>query len=80
VFGAFLNDNQTSAIFTGPDVKKDVVIATGDKLDGAIVRSGGLHFCEEGLNDSGQLAFIAELADPKSLDPRTAVFRATPPR
>jgi hypothetical protein len=79
-FGAFLNDNQTSGIFTGPDVKKDVVIATGDKLDGAIIRSGGLHFCEEGLNDSGQLAFIAELADPKSFDPRTAVFRATPTR
>jgi hypothetical protein len=79
-FGAFLNDNQTSGIFTGPDVKKDLVIATGDKLDGAIIRSGGLHFCEEGLNDAGQLGFIAELADPNSFDPRTAVFRATPKR
>lgn len=37
-----------------------------------------LSFCEEGLNDAGQLAFIAELADPDSFDPRTAVFRATP--
>ena len=79
-FGAFLNDNQTSGIFTGPDAKKDVVIATGDKLDGATILSGGLHFCEEGLNDSGQLAFIAELADRNSFDPRTAVFRAMPKR
>jgi hypothetical protein len=55
------------------------VIATGDKLDGARVR--GLSFCEEGLNDAGQLAFIADLADPSAQNGfRTAVFRATPRR
>jgi hypothetical protein len=38
-----------------------------------------LTFCEEGLSDSGELAFIAQLADPD--DPngfRMAVFRAAP--
>jgi hypothetical protein len=55
------------------------VIETGDKLDGA--RVTGLRFCEEGLNDVGELAFIADLADPSAPNGfRTAVFRATPRR
>jgi hypothetical protein len=33
-------------------------------------------FCEEGLNDPGQLAFIAEIED-RNGDVRVAVFRAT---
>jgi hypothetical protein len=69
----------TTGIFVGPRVVQDRVIATGDKLDGARVR--GLSFCEEGLNDAGQLAFIADLADPSAPNGfRTAVFRATPRR
>lgn len=80
-FGAFLNDNLNSGIFTGPDAKKDAVITTADKLDGGPILSGGLRFCEEGLNDFGELGFIAEVADPdNSLGRRTAVFRATPKR
>ncbi len=80
-FGAFLDDNQTSGIFVGPGVKKDRVIATGDRLDGRTILNGGLSFCEEGLNDSGQLAFIASLGDPAAPNGfRTAVFRATPKR
>jgi hypothetical protein len=78
-FGAFLDDNETSGIFVGPRVKKNLVIATGDRLDGGRVLSGGLSFCEEGLNDSGQFAFIASLDDPNAPNGfRTAVFRATP--
>ena len=65
------------AIYVGPDPKKDRVIGPGDKLDGGTV--GSLRFCEEGLNDSGQLAFIAEIED-KNGDVRVAVFRATPAR
>jgi hypothetical protein len=38
----------------------------------------GLTFCEEGLNDSGQLAFTAFFEDPETLETRVAVFRATP--
>jgi hypothetical protein len=69
----------TTGIFVGPREVQDRVIETGDKLDGARVR--GLTFCEEGLNDSGQLAFIADLADPSAPNGfRTAVFRATPRR
>jgi hypothetical protein len=37
-----------------------------------------LTFCEEGLSDSGQLAFVATLEDPTAPEGfRMAVFRAT---
>jgi hypothetical protein len=76
-FHATLDDFTTSGIFVGPDPVADRVIATGDTLEGATVQN--LTFCEEGLSDSGELAFIAQLADPD--DPngfRMAVFRASP--
>jgi hypothetical protein len=68
---------QGPSIFVGPSPKKDLVIGRGDKLDGGTV--AGLNFCEEGLNDSGQLAFVAEIED-RNGDVRVAVFRATPAR
>ncbi len=74
-FHATLDDG-TSGIFVGPDPVEDRVIATGDILDGETVT--GLTFCEEGLNDSGQLAFTAFFEDPETLETRVAVFRATP--
>jgi len=61
------------SIFVGPNPKKDRVIRVGDKLDGGTV--AGLNFCEEGLNDLGQLAFVADIED-RNGDVRTAVFRA----
>lgn len=65
-------------IFVGPDPVADRVIATGDTLDGATVQN--LTFCEEGLSDSGQLGFVAQLEDPTSPNGfRMAVFRATMP-
>ena len=53
------------------------MIVTGDTLDGSTVQN--LTFCEEGLSDSGELAFVATLED-QSLPEgsRMAVFRATP--
>lgn len=76
-FLATLDDFSTSGIFVGPDPVADRVIATGDTLDGATVQN--LTFCEEGLSDSGQLGFIAQLEDPASPSGfRMAVFRATP--
>jgi hypothetical protein len=76
-FSARLDNFVTEGIFVGPDPVADRVIATGDVLDGRTVQ--GLTFCEEGLNDSGQLAFIATLEDPDSPNGfRMAVFRATP--
>jgi hypothetical protein len=70
-------DDGTSGIFLGPDPVADRVIVTGDTLDGAVVQN--LTFCEEGLSDSGELAFIAQLEDLSSPDGfRIAVFRAAP--
>jgi hypothetical protein len=76
-FHATLDDPSTSGIFVGPDPVADRVIATGETLDGATVQN--LTFCEEGLSDSGHVAFIAQLEDPD--DPngfRVGVFRAAP--
>jgi hypothetical protein len=75
-FSARLDDDELGipSIFDGPSPKKNRVIQPGDKLDGGIV--AGLRFCEEGLNDSGQLSFVADIED-RNGDVRTAVFRAT---
>lgn len=55
------------------------MIATGDTLDGATVTS--LRFCDEGLNDAGQLAFQATFRDTTApFDTRVAIYRATPQR
>jgi hypothetical protein len=76
-FHATLDDFVTSGIFVGPDPVADRVVVTGDVLDGRTVQN--LTFCEEGLNDSGQLTFIATLEDLDSPNGfRMAVFRATP--
>ncbi len=78
---AFLADLDSggSGVFVGPDPINDRVISTGDALDGSTVRN--ITFCEEGLSDSGELAFVVQLADNPDTpedDSRTAVFRATP--
>lgn len=66
-----------SGIFTGPDPVADKVIQTGDTLDGSIITR--LRFCDDGLNNSGQLAFQATFDDPTVPDGiRVAVYRATP--
>jgi hypothetical protein len=76
-FHATLDDFLTSGIFVGPDPVEDRVIATGDTLDGSTVQT--LTFCEEGLSDSGKLAFVAQLEDPNTPEGfRMAVFRASP--
>jgi hypothetical protein len=68
-----------SGIFVGPEAVADRVIATGDTLDGSAVTS--LRFCDEGLNDSGQLAFQATFADATApFGTRVAIYRATPQR
>jgi hypothetical protein len=66
-----------SGIFLGPDPVADRVIATGETLDGSTVTS--LRFCDEGLNDSGQLVFQATFDDPSVPEGiRVAIYRATP--
>ena len=76
-FLANLDGSSTSGIFVGPDPIADRVISTGDTLDGSTVQN--ITFCEEGLSDSGELAFVAQLDAPDTPEGfRTAVFRATP--
>src|SRR5829696_6315202 len=76
-FLATLDDFSTTGIFVGPDPINDRVISTGDTLDGSTVQN--ITFCEEGLSDSGELAFVAQFEDPNTPEGfRTAVFRATP--
>jgi hypothetical protein len=75
-FHATLDDG-TSGIFVGPDPVANRVVATGDTLDGSTIQN--LTFCEEGLNDDSELAFVAQLEDLSSpMGFRMAVFRATP--
>jgi hypothetical protein len=69
-------DSVSSGIFVGPDPINDRVISTGDALDGSTVQN--ITFCEEGLSDSGELAFVAQLEADTPDGFRTAVFRVTP--
>ncbi len=62
-------------IFTGANPVTDRVIGTGDTLDGDVVT--GVRMCHEGLNDSGQIAFVAQLRDPVTSQTSEAIYRAT---
>jgi hypothetical protein len=78
-FLATLDDFTTTGIFVGQDPNAYRVIVMGDTLDGSTVEN--IVFCEQGLSDSGELAFVAQLdipETPEEGDFRTAVFRATP--
>jgi hypothetical protein len=66
-----------SAIFLGSEPGAERVIGTGDTLDGSTITN--LRFCDDGLNDSGQLAFQATFNDPSVPEGvRVAIYRATP--
>jgi len=66
-----------SAIFLGSEPGAQRVIGTGDILDGLTITN--LRFCDDGLNDSGQLAFQATFNDPNVPEGvRVAIYRATP--
>ncbi|HWM73634.1 MAG TPA: choice-of-anchor tandem repeat NxxGxxAF-containing protein [Nocardioides sp.] len=73
-----------NGIFTGDDPVTDRVIGTGDRLDGETVveQAGflpGLRFCDESLNDQGQLVLQVAFEDPRAPDGvRVAIYRATP--
>ncbi|HZW10513.1 MAG TPA: choice-of-anchor tandem repeat NxxGxxAF-containing protein [Phycisphaerales bacterium] len=64
-FSATFDDFFTQGIFTGPDLVADRVIGTGDELDGSVVT--GVAMFREGLNDSGQIAFLAFLDDGRAV-------------
>ena len=48
-------------LFSGPDLAKDKVIATGDRLFGSTVKSFG--FWRVGFNNGGQIVFTANLSN-----------------
>jgi hypothetical protein len=48
-------------LYLGPDPIADKIVANGDLLFGSEVT--GLEFWREGLNDSGEIAFLARVAD-----------------
>ena len=74
---AFLGTTRSGqiGIFSGTDPKDDRVIAIGDRLDGSSVFDLSVLSFRTGLNNNGQIAFIAQLADG-----RTGVYRADPER
>jgi hypothetical protein len=59
-FSAFLDSGQYG-IYTGPDPIADKVIEVGDRLLDSTVTE--FSFGTQGLNDRGELAFVATLAD-----------------
>ena len=70
VFRASL-DSGANGIFTGPDAVADKVILSGEPLDGSTVLAATTH--NQAINDNGQIAFRASLADG-----RYGIYRADP--
>jgi hypothetical protein len=64
-----------SGLYTGPDPVADKVIATGDTLDGKTISS--LEFWNNGLNNTGELAFTAIFSD-NSMGVYRADFASVP--
>ncbi len=78
-FEGLLTDFTTDGIFTGPNPKKDAIITSSDKLDGARIISTSIALCAEGLNDAGEVAFIVDLEDNRLLEGfRSAIYLAIP--
>lgn len=68
-----------SGIYVGPDLVADKVIVPGDGLDGCTFQ-GGFSYMES-LNNSGQVAFVAQLGNCDTLPTdRVGVYRANPNR
>jgi hypothetical protein len=78
-FEGLLPDFTTDGVFTGPNPKKDAIITSSGRLDRARIISGSITFCAEGLNNSGEVAFIVDLEDNTTLEGfRSAIYLATP--
>lgn len=75
-FTAFL-DEGGSGIFTGPDPIADKVIRTGDCLFNSTVTS--LFSFSAALNDAGQVAFLARLANGRDVIVRADPVANSPP-
>ena len=72
-------DFTTDGVFTGPNPKKDAIITSRDRLDGARIISGSFSVCSEALNNAGEIVFIVDLVDNPQLEGfRTAIYVASP--
>jgi hypothetical protein len=78
-FRGFLPDFTTDGIFTGPDPKKNAILTSKQKLDGARILSASFSVCSEALNNSGEVVFIVDLVDPSQIEGfRSALYLASP--
>jgi hypothetical protein len=78
-FRGLLPDFVTDGVFTGPDPKKDVILTSSDRLDGARILDGSFSVCSEAINDSGTVVFIVDVEDPQQPGGfRSAIYLATP--
>src|SRR5207245_11350529 len=66
-----------SGLFSGPDPSADRIIGTGDPLFGSTVTN--VDFRGRGLNDAGQVAFLATLGDGRTLLVRADPIPPEPP-
>jgi hypothetical protein len=74
-FRAQLSTGETG-VFTGPDPNTDVVLKTGQEINGfGVVTS--MFIAREAINDSGQVAMIVHFLDAGV--PKVAIVRADPP-
>ena len=64
-FLATRDSDGATGIYTGPDIAGDKVVATGDALFGSTVTA--LNVRQRALNDLGQVAFMAVLADGRNV-------------
>jgi hypothetical protein len=78
-FRGFLPDFTTDGVFKGPNPKKDAIITSQDRLDGARIINGSFSVCSEALNNSGEVVFIVDLVDDTNFNGfRTAIYVASP--
>ena len=78
-FEGLLTDFSTEGVFTGPNPKKDAILTSKQKLDGARIISTSFSVCAEALNDAGEVVFIVDLEDPTVFTGfRTAIYLASP--
>ena len=78
-FRGFLPDFATDGVFTGPNPKKDAIVTSRDRLDGARIISSSFSVCSEALNNAGEVVFIVDVVDETVLEGfRTAIYVASP--
>jgi len=80
-FRGFLPDFLTDGVFNGPDPKKDAILTSKKRLDGARILASSFSVGAEALNDSGEVAFLVDLEDATRIEGfRSALYLASPRR